>query len=44
MCQDVESKEVDFNFVITRFYCKNWRSIDETELFLSDMDKILVTG
>lgn len=42
--KDVESKEVDFNFVITRFYCKNWRSIDETELFLSDMDKILVTG
>ena len=42
--KDIESKEVDFNFVITRFYCKNWRSIDETELFLADLDKILVTG
>jgi energy-coupling factor transporter ATP-binding protein EcfA2 len=42
--KDIESKEVDFNFVITRFYCKNWRSIDEAELFFSDHDKILITG
>lgn len=42
--QDIDSKEVDFNFVITRFYCKNWRSIDEVELFFEDMDKVLVTG
>ena len=41
---DIDSKEVDFNFVITRFYCKNWRSIDEVELFFEDMDKVLVTG
>jgi len=42
--KDVDSKEVDFNFVITRFYCKNWRSIDEVELFFGDMDKVLITG
>lgn len=42
--RDIDSKEVDFNFVITRFYCKNWRSIDEVELFFGDMDKVLITG
>lgn len=42
--KDLDSKEVDFNFVITRFYCKNWRSIDEVELFFNDRDKILITG
>lgn len=42
--KNIESKEVDFNFVLTRFYCKNWRSIDEVELYFNDMDKILITG
>lgn len=42
--RDIDSKEVDFNFVITRFYCKNWRSIDEIELFFGDLDKVLITG
>lgn len=42
--KNIESKEVDFNFVLTRFYCKNWRSIDEVELYFSDADKILITG
>lgn len=37
-------KEIDFNFTLTRFYCKNWRSIDEAELFFEDGDKILITG
>ena len=42
--KNMDSKEVDFNFVITRFHCKNWRSIEEVELFLGDGDKILITG
>ena len=42
--QDISSKEVDFDFQLTRFYCKNWRSIDEVELFFDANDKILITG
>lgn len=42
--QDISSKEVDFDFQLTRFYCKNWRSIDEVELFFDPNDKILITG
>lgn len=43
-CSNIESLEVDFNFILTRFYCKNWRSIDEAELYFSDGDKILIRG
>lgn len=42
--KDVSSKEVDFDFQMTRFYCRNWRSIDEVELFFDPNDKILITG
>lgn len=42
--KNLESKEVDFNFTLTRLYCKNWRSIDEVELYFDDGDKILITG
>ena len=42
--KDISSKEVDFDFRLTRFYCKNWRSIDEVELYFDDCDKILITG
>lgn len=42
--KDISSKEVDFDFQLTRFYCKNWRSIDEVELYFDDCDKILITG
>lgn len=42
--KNADSKEVDFNFTLTRFYCKNWRSIDEVELFFNNGDKILITG
>lgn len=42
--KNIESKEVDFNFVLTRFYCKNWRSIEEIELYFEDLDKVLITG
>ena len=41
---DIDSKEVDFNFIITRFYCKNWRSIEEAEIYFNNRDKILITG
>lgn len=42
--RDIDSKEVDFNFTLLRLYCKNWRSIDEAEIYFNDGDKILVTG
>lgn len=42
--KNIESKEVDFNFVLTRFYCKNWRSIEEIELYFEDLDKVLISG
>ena len=42
--KDISSKEVDFDFQLTRFYCKNWRSIDEVELYFDNNDKILITG
>ena len=42
--KNLDSKEVDFNFTLTRFYCKNWRSIDEAEIFFNSRDKILITG
>ena len=43
-CTDIESLEVDFNFILTRFYCKNWRSIEEAELFFEEGDKVLIRG
>lgn len=42
--KDIDAKEVDFNFVITRFYCRNWRSIEECELYFGDHDRVLITG
>lgn len=42
--KNIDSKEVDFNFTLTRLYCKNWRSIDEVELYFEEGDKILITG
>lgn len=42
--RDIDSKEVDFNFTLLRLYCKNWRSIDEAEIYFNDGDKILITG
>ena len=41
---DLDANEVDFNFTLTRLYCKNWRSIEELELFFGHGDKILVKG
>lgn len=40
----VDSKEVDFNFVILHLSCKNWRSIDEADLYFADLDRVLITG
>lgn len=42
--KDIDANGVDFNFTLTRFYCKNWRSIEEVELFFNEGDKILITG
>lgn len=42
--KDIEGKEVDFNFVLLRFACENWRSIDECEIYFNDLDRVLITG
>lgn len=42
--QNRESLEVDFDFVLTHFHCKNWRSIDDCDLYFDDLDRILITG
>lgn len=42
--KNIEGKEVDFNFVLLRFACKNWRSIDECEIYFNDLDRVLITG
>lgn len=42
--KDVDSEEVDFGFTLLRLYCKNWRSIDEADIYFEDGDKILITG
>lgn len=41
---NLDAGEVDFNFTPIRFYCKNWRSIDEVEMFFDEGDKILIVG
>lgn len=41
---NLDAGEVDFNFTPIRFYCKNWRSIDEVEMFFNEGDKILIVG
>lgn len=41
-CRD--SGEVDFRFQLTRFYCKNWRSIEECEILFTSGDRFQITG
>lgn len=41
-CKD--SGEVDFRFQLTRFYCKNWRSIEECEILFNPGDRFQITG
>ena len=41
---NLDAGEVDFNFTPIRFYCKNWRSIDEVEMYFNEGDKILIIG
>jgi len=41
---NLDAGEVDFNFTPIRFYCKNWRSIEEAELYFEEGDKILIVG
>ena len=40
----MDDSDVDFNFQLTRVSCKNWRSIDDMNLYFSDGDKILLLG
>lgn len=42
--KNLDAGEVDFNFSLCRFYCKNWRSIEEVEMFFSEGDRILLQG
>lgn len=41
---NIEGKEVDFNFTLLHFRCKNWRSIEEADLYFDERDRILMTG
>ena len=43
---DVKNREteIDFNFTLKRLRCKNWRSIDEVELYFDEADKYLISG
>lgn len=36
--------EVDFNFTLKKLRCKNWRSIDECEIYFDEGDKYLISG
>lgn len=42
--KDLDAGEVDFNFSLVKFYCKNWRSIDEVTMYFDEGDKILLVG
>jgi len=42
--QDVESKEVNFQFLVKRLYIHNWRSIGEAEIYFDQGDKIKIVG
>ena len=39
-----DTGDVDFNFTLTRLHCKNWRSIDELTLDLTEGDRVLILG
>lgn len=41
---NIDAGAIDFDFTLTRFYCKNWRSIDELTLNFDKGDKILIQG
>ena len=36
--------EVDFNFTLKKLRCKNWKSIDEVEIYFDEGDKYLISG
>lgn len=42
--KDIDAGEVDFNFTLHRMYCKNWRSIEEAEIYFNNNDRILLVG
>lgn len=41
---NVEYKEVDFNFTLRKLHCENWRSIDTHDFYFEWGDKILIQG
>ena len=42
--KNIDAGEVDFNFTMLWFHCKNWRSIDECTMNFKDGDRILIQG
>ena len=42
--KDLDAGEVDFNFNLVRFACRNWRSIEKASIDFYDKDKILLVG
>lgn len=41
---NVEYREVDFNFSIKKLHCENWRSIDNYDFYFDEGDRILIQG
>lgn len=41
---NTDAKEVDFSFIIKRISAKNWRSIEDMEVYFDPYDKIKVVG
>lgn len=41
---DLDAGCIDFDFTLTKFYCRNWRSIEEVTLYFSKGDKVLIVG
>ena len=42
--KDLDAGCIDFNFTLTKFHCKNWRSIEEVTMYFQPGDKILIIG
>ena len=42
--KDLDAGSIDFDFTLTKFYCKNWRSIEEVTMYFQAGDKILIVG
>lgn len=42
--KNIDAGCIDFDFTLTRFYCKNWRSIEECTAYFDRGDKVLIIG